>query len=89
MDIGLVLSIIISITSFKQHYKLSEEQEFKELFEENRKKYGLILIGGTETFYYHIIGEEIIDYKLNADEQALFAKSADAVRNMNDVLKTL
>jgi len=33
--------------------------------------------------------EQIIDYKLNADEQALFAKSADAVRNMNDVLKTL
>lgn len=33
--------------------------------------------------------EKIIDYKLNADEQALFNKSADAVRNMNDVLKTL
>jgi malate dehydrogenase len=33
--------------------------------------------------------EKIIDYKLNADEQALFSKSADAVRNMNDVLKTL
>ncbi|HEX2532575.1 MAG TPA: malate dehydrogenase [Chitinophagaceae bacterium] len=33
--------------------------------------------------------EKILDYKLNADEQQLFAKSADAVRNMNDVLKTL
>jgi malate dehydrogenase len=33
--------------------------------------------------------EKVIDYKLNADEQALFNKSADAVRNMNDVLKTL
>ncbi len=33
--------------------------------------------------------EKIVDYKLNADEQALFSKSADAVRNMNDVLKTL
>jgi malate dehydrogenase len=33
--------------------------------------------------------EQIIDYKLNADEQAIFSKSADAVRNMNDVLKTL
>lgn len=33
--------------------------------------------------------EKIVDYKLNGDEQALFNKSADAVRNMNDVLKTL
>jgi malate dehydrogenase len=33
--------------------------------------------------------EKIHDFKLNADEQALFNKSADAVRNMNDVLKTL
>ena len=33
--------------------------------------------------------EKIIDYKLNAEEQATFNKSADAVRNMNDVLKTL
>ncbi len=33
--------------------------------------------------------EKILDFGLNADEQALFAKSADAVRNMNDVLKTL
>ncbi len=33
--------------------------------------------------------EKIIDFGLNADEQALFNKSADAVRNMNDVLKTL
>ncbi|HLK30527.1 MAG TPA: malate dehydrogenase [Puia sp.] len=33
--------------------------------------------------------EKIIDFKLNAEEQALFNKSADAVRNMNDVLKTL
>jgi len=33
--------------------------------------------------------EKIIDYKLNAEEQELFAKSADAVRNMNNVLKTL
>lgn len=33
--------------------------------------------------------EQIVDYKLNAEEQALFNKSADAVRSMNDVLKTL
>ena len=33
--------------------------------------------------------EKIIDYKLNATEQATFDKSAAAVRNMNDVLKTL
>ena len=33
--------------------------------------------------------EKILDFGLNAAEQALFNKSADAVRNMNDVLKTL
>ena len=33
--------------------------------------------------------EKILDYKLNDAEQALFAKSADAVRNMNNVLSTL
>ena len=33
--------------------------------------------------------EKIIPFDLNADEKALFAKSADAVRNMNDVLSTL
>jgi malate dehydrogenase len=33
--------------------------------------------------------ERIVDYKLNDQEQELFNKSADAVRNMNDVLKTL
>jgi len=33
--------------------------------------------------------EKIIDFNLNADEQAAFNKSADAVRSMNDVLKTL
>jgi malate dehydrogenase len=33
--------------------------------------------------------EKIIDYKLNSDEQALFNKSADAVRNMNQVLTDL
>jgi malate dehydrogenase len=33
--------------------------------------------------------EKIIDYKLTADEQAAFNKSADAVRNMNNVLATL
>ncbi len=31
--------------------------------------------------------ETIVDYKLNAAEQELFGKSADAVRNMNAVLK--
>jgi malate dehydrogenase len=30
--------------------------------------------------------ETIVDYKLNSDEQAAFAKSADAVRSMNAVL---
>jgi malate dehydrogenase len=33
--------------------------------------------------------EEILDYKLNDEEQALFNKSADAVRNMNVVLNQL
>ena len=33
--------------------------------------------------------EKILDYKLNATEQASFDKSAAAVRSMNDVLKTL
>ena len=33
--------------------------------------------------------EKIIDYKLNEEEQASFAKSAIAVRNMNEVLSTL
>ena len=33
--------------------------------------------------------EKIVDYKLNETEQATFSKSADAVRSMNDVLKTL
>jgi malate dehydrogenase len=33
--------------------------------------------------------EKIIDYKLNEEEQAAFAKSAVAVRAMNDVLTTL
>lgn len=31
--------------------------------------------------------EKIIDFKLNAEEQAAFNKSAEAVRNMNQVLK--
>jgi len=33
--------------------------------------------------------EEIIDYKLNAEEKALFEKSAKAVRATNDVLKEI
>jgi malate dehydrogenase len=33
--------------------------------------------------------EKIISFDLNADESALMAKSADAVRSMNDVLSTL
>jgi malate dehydrogenase len=33
--------------------------------------------------------EKIFDFGLNADEMNLFSKSADAVRNMNDFLKTL
>jgi len=33
--------------------------------------------------------EKIIDFGLNGEEQAAFNKSADAVRSMNDVLKTL
>jgi len=33
--------------------------------------------------------EKILDFGLNEAEQAEFNKSADAVRNMNDVLKTL
>ena len=33
--------------------------------------------------------EKILDFGLNQEEQATFNKSADAVRSMNDVLKTL
>lgn len=33
--------------------------------------------------------EKIVSFDLSADEQAMFNKSADAVRSMNDVLKTL
>src|ERR1044071_84244 len=33
--------------------------------------------------------EKIVDFGLNEDEQAAFNKSADAVRNMNNVLSTL
>lgn len=33
--------------------------------------------------------EKILDYDLNEEEKALFAKSAEAVRNMNGVLSTL
>jgi len=33
--------------------------------------------------------EQIIDFKISDDEQATFNNSADAVRTMNDVLKTL
>jgi len=33
--------------------------------------------------------EKIVDYKLNAEEQALFNKSADAVRAMNQVLSDM
>jgi malate dehydrogenase len=33
--------------------------------------------------------EKIVDFKLNDEEQGFFNKSADAVRSMNDVLKTL
>jgi malate dehydrogenase len=33
--------------------------------------------------------EKIVEFDLNADEKAMFNKSADAVRAMNDVLKTL
>ena len=33
--------------------------------------------------------EKILEFDLNDDEKALFSKSADAVRSMNDVLKTL
>ena len=33
--------------------------------------------------------EKIVDYKLNAEEQEAFNKSAEAVRSMNQVLDTL
>ncbi len=33
--------------------------------------------------------EKVLDFSLNADEQAAFDKSAEAVRSMNEVLKTL
>jgi malate dehydrogenase len=33
--------------------------------------------------------EKIVDFDLNDEEKELFAKSADAVRSMNDVLNTL
>ena len=33
--------------------------------------------------------DKIVDFKLNSEEQSAFNKSAEAVRAMNDVLKTL
>ncbi len=33
--------------------------------------------------------EKMVSFDLSAEEQSLFSKSADAVRSMNDVLKTL
>ncbi|HEY8388395.1 MAG TPA: malate dehydrogenase [Parasegetibacter sp.] len=33
--------------------------------------------------------EKIVEFKLNDEEQAAFSKSADAVRSMNEVLKTI
>jgi malate dehydrogenase len=33
--------------------------------------------------------EKIVDFKLNDEEKALFAKSADAVRSMNSVLSSV
>jgi malate dehydrogenase len=33
--------------------------------------------------------ERIVDFSLSEEEQTAFNKSADAVRNMNDVLKTV
>jgi malate dehydrogenase len=33
--------------------------------------------------------EKIVDFKLNQEEQGAFNKSAEAVRNMNDVLKSI
>ena len=33
--------------------------------------------------------ENIVDVELNSNEKELFSKSADAVRKMNDALKTL
>src|SRR5439155_792552 len=33
--------------------------------------------------------EKIVDFQLNDEERTTFSKSADAVRSMNDVLKTL
>ena len=33
--------------------------------------------------------EKIIDYKLDSEEQAMFNKSADSIRNMNQVLKDM
>ena len=33
--------------------------------------------------------EQIVDFKLNDEEKALFAKSADAVRSMNSVLSSV
>ena len=33
--------------------------------------------------------EKIVDIKLNEEEKAVFNKSADAVRNMNNVLSTI
>ncbi|MBD0350892.1 MAG: malate dehydrogenase, partial [Flavisolibacter sp.] len=33
--------------------------------------------------------EKIVDFGLNEEEQGLFNKAADAVRSMNDVLKTM
>ena len=53
----------------------------------------LYYFNATEFMIPVIIGkngwEKIVDVKLTEAEQAAFNKSADAVRSMNDVLKTL
>ena len=49
----------------------------------------VLYIGFKPLFGLLIIIKKILDFKLNETEQAAFNKSADAVRSMNDVLKTL
>ncbi|GBB89028.1 hypothetical protein RclHR1_15690003 [Rhizophagus clarus] len=54
MDIGLVLSTVISLILPKRHYELSEEQEFKELFEEICYLLCDILMHRREQLYHSI-----------------------------------
>ena len=51
--------------------------------------YELIIVDNASGDDLSDLKSEIVDFKLIKSEQAAFNKSADAVRNMNEVLSTL